>query len=387
MPSMTGGEAVLQSLGRHQIDTIFGIAGNQLGAFYDAWIDHPEIREVGVRHEQGAAYMALGYAWSTGRPGVCATIGGPGALNTACAMATAASANIPVLLMSGQVISSQLGEDKRAPHQLYGQTEIFRKLLKGVRVAHSVTEIPDAVSEAFYVMSDGVPGPFELELPRDVLGAKADIRIPEPITPTPPQPSDRAVLESIAEEIAKASRPAILAGFGAVLSGASKEVRALAEMLKAPVYTSFKSKGIIAEDDPHCMGATGEMGGITSPFDPDADLILALGTRINVWSKGPRALPKGKRVIQIDVDRSAFGAVYPVAVPVLGDLRQTLIDLLPLLKARRLACTDRDWQALRQERIETMRQAAPESVPLLERLRDVLPRNTIVTADVTGLAG
>ncbi|MBI2908985.1 MAG: thiamine pyrophosphate-binding protein [Chloroflexi bacterium] len=387
MPIMTGGEALLQSLKRNRVDTVFSLVGNQLATFYDAWIEHPEIREIGVRHELGGGYMALGYAWASGKPGVCVTVGGPGALHAAGAMGTAAAGNLPVLLISGQVSTSLLGKDRRVPHQFDAQAEVFARITKGARVVRDPAAISYAVNEAFYVMTSGVPGPYELEFPVDVLDAKADIQILDPLAPPPPSAADREVLEKAAEEIARASHPAILVGFGAILAGASDQVRTLAELLRAPVYTSFKAKGVIPEDHPQCMGATSDSGGITSPIAPETDLVLALGTRMVVWTKGPRALPKGKRVIQFDLDPRRFGVAYPVEISVVGDLRQSLSELLPLLRTRKLPGMDRDWPAMKQERLGAMRRAAPQSVPLLESLRQVLPRNTIVGADVTSLGG
>lgn len=387
MTAITGGEALLLSLKRHGVDTVFGLVGHQLGAFYNSWLDHPEVREIGVRHEQAAAYMALGYAWVTGRPGVCATVSGPGALNTATALGTAAAGSIPLLLVSGQVSSDALSRGKTLVHQLDSQSDIFRRLLKGSHVVRYVEEIPAAVGEAFHVMTSGRPGPYELEFPMDILAAKAEVQFSGPLAPLRIE-ADQAVVERAAREIAQAHCPVILAGGGVALSSASEELRGLAELLHAPVYTSFKGKGVLPDDHPQCMGASGDAGGATTPIDPQADLVLALGTRMNSWTRGPRTLPPGKRVIQIDIDPAHIGSTYPVALPVVGDLRRTLGQLLGRLRGMSLVPRPQhDWAALRQQRLEVMRQAAPEVVGLLERLRRVLPRNAIVAADVTVLGG
>ncbi|MEK7681689.1 MAG: thiamine pyrophosphate-binding protein [Chloroflexota bacterium] len=387
MATITGGEALLRALKRNSVDTIFGLVGQQMAAFYNAWNDHPDVREVGVRHEQAAAYMAMGYAAVAARPGVCLTVSGPGALNTAAAMGTAAAGSIPVLLISGQVASSAVGKGMMFPHQLDAQSTVFRLLLKGSRVVQRVEEIPEAVNEAFRVMLTGRPGPYELEIPMDVLAATGEPHLLAPPSIPTVEPDD-ALLRRVARELAQARRPIILAGGGIAAANASAELRTLVELLHAPVYTSFRGKGALPDDHPQSMGASGDAGGATSPLDPEADLVLALGTRMCAWRSGPRALPQNRQVIQVDIDAGQIGRVYPVATPVVGDLRRTLTRLVALLRELPHAERPRrDWAAMKRERQDAMSGASPEIVALMDGLRRVLPRDTMVAADVTVLGG
>src|ERR1700733_10201300 len=239
---MTGGGALVEMLTRHGVDTLFALPGVQNDALFVALYDAGDgIRVIHTRHEQAAAYMALGYARASGRPGAYAVVPGPGLLNTTAALATAYATNAPVLCISGQIPSDLIGRGFGLLHEIPDQLAILRGLTKyAARISHP-SETGRMVNEAFRQLADGRPRPVALEIPLDVLARDYAVDLPQPEpAPTAPEP-DPDLVAAAARALSAAKAPLIFIGSGAAEAGA--EILALAERLQAPVLTSIFGQG------------------------------------------------------------------------------------------------------------------------------------------------
>ncbi|HZU88388.1 MAG TPA: thiamine pyrophosphate-binding protein, partial [Stellaceae bacterium] len=246
MARMTGGGALVEMLRRHGVDTIFALPGVQNDALFVAFYDAGDsLRVVHTRHEQGAAYMAFGYARASGKVGTYAVVPGPGLLNTTAALATAYATNTPVLCISGQIPSELIGRGFGLLHEIPDQLAILRGLTKwAARIDHP-SETGKRVNEAFRQLRDARPRPVGLEMPPDVMALETEVALPAAEPPPSPTPPDPDLIERAAELLAAAKRPLIFVGSGAVDAGA--EVLAIAETLEAPVVSFVGGKGIVSD--------------------------------------------------------------------------------------------------------------------------------------------
>ncbi|MEC7515290.1 MAG: thiamine pyrophosphate-binding protein, partial [Pseudomonadota bacterium] len=243
---LTGGEAVLRSVLRHSVDTIFGLPGVQTYPLFDALARHGNaIRTLGVRHEQTAAYMAMGYAKVTGRPGVYSVVPGPGVLNTGAALITGMAVNAPMLLLTGQVPAPFLGRGRGHLHELPDQAGTLASFIKWAGRVPRAAEAPAVVDEAFARMLGGRPGPVSVEMCWDTMAQSESVALPPVAAAAPPPPPDPAALDAAVDVIRAAQRPMIMVGNGA--QHASAEVLALAEALGAPVTAFRGGRGVVDE--------------------------------------------------------------------------------------------------------------------------------------------
>ncbi len=242
MARMTGGEAIVDGLLRHGIDTVFGLPGVQVYGLFDALARNANrIRLVNARHEQSTAYMALGYACASGRPGAYAVVPGPGVLNTTAALATAWGLNAPVLCLTGQVPSMMIGRGRGQLHELPDQLATLRSLLKYAERIEHTSQAPYLMARAFQEMRSGRPGPVALEMPWDQFGAAAEVMGHDPLPLVPLPVPDPERIAAVARMIDAAKAPMIWVGGGALHAGA--EVKALAEKIGAPVVCSAAGGG------------------------------------------------------------------------------------------------------------------------------------------------
>ena len=235
MPVMSGAQALVRSLARHGVEVVFGLPGVQIMDVFDALYDEPGIRMVLTRHEQATTYMADGYARTTGKPGVALVVPGPGALNATAGLGTAYATSSPVLLVSGQIESYNLGQNRGALHEIGEQLDVFKHLTKWCGRSDKVNEIPGMVRNAFREMSSGRPRPVEIEIPWDVLPMTDQIELPEPEGPGKQQP-EPALIREAAQLLAGASRPLIWAGGGTRDAAVSSELMDLAGGPELPGY-------------------------------------------------------------------------------------------------------------------------------------------------------
>ncbi|MBI2873331.1 MAG: thiamine pyrophosphate-binding protein [Chloroflexi bacterium] len=386
MPRMTGGQAAVHALRREGVEVVFALPGVQIMQLFDAFHGQRDIRLVTVRHEQATTHMADGYARVSGKPGVALVVPGPGVLNAATGLGTAYASSSPVLLLAGQVESHAIGSDTGALHEVNDQLDVVRPLTKWCRRVLRVADIPAAIHEAFRQMNTGRPRPTEVEIPPDVLAATGDVDFPEPAPETPRAPDPGAV-ERAAALLRQARRPLIWAGGGAVISGCSEELAALADVLGAPVATTPEGKGAIPEDHPHSLGTNYYGHGAAALAMPSADVVLAVGTRLTGIMRGTTALRPPHQLIHIDVDGTVPGKVYPAEVAVHSDARLALQALLDALgpKMGKPRWHLEEVEKMRQEARRWVQEQAPLQLEVINTIQRELPQDAVLVSGVTNV--
>ena len=386
MPVMSGAQALVRSLARHGVEVVFGLPGVQIMDVFDALYDEPGIRMVLTRHEQATTYMADGYARTTGKPGVALVVPGPGALNATAGLGTAYATSSPVLLVSGQIESYNLGRNRGALHEIGEQLDVFKHLTKWCGRSETVNEIPEMVRNAFREMSTGRPRPVEIEIPWDVLPMTDDADLPEPEGPGKQQP-DPALIREAAQLLAGASRPLIWAGGGTRDAAVSSELLELAEALNAPVITTPEGKGAIPENSPLSLGSFYYAHGPGHIALPEADVILAVGSRMMFTPNVPWGIQPHQKVVQIDADTEELGRNIPAAVGIAADAGLGVQALLAELGGRTRASqwTGAEIAAIRQQADREIREMAPLQVEIIETIRHELDDDAIMVAGTTDI--
>ena len=380
---MTGGEAVVRSLAAHGVDTVFGIPGTHNLGIYDALRKMGSIRHILARHEQGAAFMADGYARASGRAGVCLSTTGPAALNTLASLGTAYSDSSPVLCIASQIPAEGIGLGKGYLHECEDQLGSFAPVTKWRARADSAAEIPGVMREAFARMLTGRPRPVAVEIPCDILDEDDDLTIPAPVAAEREAPETEQVKRA-AELLRAARRPVIWAGGGVIGSGAGSELQQLAERLQAPVFTTVLGKGTVADDHPLAAGAT-ILHQAAQAFVAECDVMLAVGTRFTEEETDRWGLRLPDTLIHVEIDAEEIDRNYPATVGVLGDARAALQLINGQLQDVRRGDDGRaaGVAALRQTVWRFCQDRAPEGVELVQTLRKALPRETIIVSDLT----
>jgi len=297
---VTGGKALVQSLKAAGVDTVFGIISVHMLTIYDALRDEPGIRLIVPRHEQGAAFMADGYARTTGRTGVYFTSTGPGAFNSACAVHEAWVASSPTLQITGNIETRYLDKGKGFLHEANNQLGVFRELGAQANRISKIEEITYAVREAFTRLQDQRPHPEMIEIPIDIQYASADVEIVSPGPPNRPAPDPKAIAKA-AEVLRNARQPVIWAGGGVNRSGANSSLRRVAETLGAPVVMTTAGRGAIPDDHPLAIGAwTGDRD--VKNFLAECDVLIAVGSRMAGQMTGNWTIKLPDTIVQIDID-------------------------------------------------------------------------------------
>jgi acetolactate synthase-1/2/3 large subunit len=332
---LKGAEIIFECLLREGVDLIFGYPGGAILPFYDALSKYPQIHHVLVRHEQSGAHMADGYARATGKVGVVIATSGPGATNLTTGIATAQMDSSPIVCITGQVAKPLIGTDAFQETDVTGVT---LPVTKHNYLVYDVEELAYTLREAFYIARTGRPGPVLVDIPKDVQNAVTEFEYPEDEIELPgyhlPQGATQAELEAALRLIEEAERPVILAGHGVVMSGASREVLEFAERTQTPYALTLLGKGGLPENHPLSLGMMGMHGtGYANLAIQNADLLLAFGMRFddrvtgNLKTYAPYA-----RKIHIEVDPSEIHKNVRVDVPIVGDLRTVLTQMLPSVK-------------------------------------------------------
>jgi acetolactate synthase-1/2/3 large subunit len=384
---MTGGEAVVQTLVSEGVTAVFGLPGTHALALFDALHDAPDIRRITTRHEQGAAYMADGYARASGNIGVCLFSTGPGAVNSLSAMGTAFGDSSPVLNISSQIPSEGIERGRGYFHDVGDQLGMFSSVTGWRTRAGSPTEIPWLVHEAMNEMRNGRPRPAALEVPKDVLDATADVTVPLNTDPTPLVP-DSGQIEAAAQALRKARRPAIWAGGGAITGVASKALVELAETLQAPVFTTVTGKGAIPERHPLSVVVPPAHDRPTHQYLADCDLLLVIGSHMGQLDTNEWTVRMPGTIVQIDVDPAEIGRNYPVEVAVVGDAGTSVRALVQAVGGARGERTSRTGEVaeLKSKFREKMRDRSTEAVELIDQVQSAVGRDGIVVGDVTTAA-
>ena len=326
---LTGGQMVCESLIREGVDVIFGLPGGAILPLYQTLPEYPQLRHILVRHEQGAAHAADGYARVTGRPGVAWATSGPGATNLITGIATAQMDSVPMVIITGQVARAAIGSDA---FQETDTTGITLPITKHNYLIMDPAEIPRAIHEAFYIANSGRPGPVLVDIPKDVLQEEGEFEYPDKIDLPGYKPTlegHGSQIKKAAKLIAQSQRPVILAGHGIIFSEAFDELRELAEKAQIPVITTLLGISSFPDDHLLCVGMPGMHGmAYASLAIEEADLLIALGMRFDDRITGKAsAFALGSRKIHVDIDPSEIGKNIPVDVPIVGDLKRVLTKL------------------------------------------------------------
>jgi acetolactate synthase I/II/III large subunit len=373
-PTATGAERLVRCLEQHGVEHIFGLSGGAAMPIFDALVDS-KIKLILTRHEQGASHMADGYARSTGRPGVVLVTSGPGATNTVTGLLTALMDSVPMIVLTGQTPTANLGKDA---FQEADVTGITYPVVKHSYLVTNANDIPRVVSEAFYLATSGRPGPVLIDLPKDITSGPCTA--PEPGPPSipgylVPARAGEDVLDQAAALIAKSKRPVLYVGHGAVISGAGAAVAALSEKLQAPLVNTLLGKGAVDETSPLHLGMLGMHGtAYANKAVMDCDLIMAIGARWDDRITGKVSeFCTGATRIHIDIDPAEFDKTVTSHAQLLGDARLVVEDLLPRVQQLDSA----DWLA----QCNAWRAEFPLKYPRDERLRaqHVLDRLNAVT--------
>jgi acetolactate synthase I/II/III large subunit len=355
---ITGAQALVRSLEQQGVDVVFGLPGGAILPAYDP-LRSSSLRHILVRHEQGAGHAASGYAWATGRTGVCMATSGPGATNLVTALADAYMDSVPMVAITGQVNSAMIGSDAFQEADITG---ITLPVTKHNELVTSAERIPAAIAEAFHIASTGRPGPVLVDVPKDIMQNTMTwgpatwppaMELPGYRLPAGP---DLARIREAAALLRRARRPVLYVGGGVIKAGAHAELLALAELAQAPVTTTLMARGAFPDTHPLALGMPGMHGCYTAVAAlQEADLLVALGARFDDRVTGRLAdfAPRAK-VVHADIDPAEIGKNRAPDVPIAGDVRATLAGLTKSLSAviaeegpadtgGWLACVD-DWK-------------------------------------------
>jgi acetolactate synthase-1/2/3 large subunit len=333
---LTGAEILWECLIREGVDLVFGYPGGAILPAYDAMTKYPQVHHVLVRHEQGAAHMADGYARATGKVGVAVATSGPGATNLVTGIATAMLDSTPMVCITGQVPTGVIGSDA------FQETDITGITLPITKHNYLVTDVEDVVHtirEAFYLARSGRPGPVLVDIPKDVQIATTEFDYPDDPVSVPGQQlvseARQDELDLMLEMISKSHRPLILAGHGVTLSGAERELLKFAEKAQVPVALTLLGKGSMPEAHPLCLGMMGMHGEAhVNLAIQEADLLFAFGMRFDDRVTGDLATyAKNSRKIHVDIDASEINKNVRVDLGITVDLKQVLNQVLPRLKS------------------------------------------------------
>lgn len=344
--TITGAQSLVKSLEAAGVENIFGIPGGAILPAYDPLMDST-IRHILVRHEQGAGHAAQGYAAATGRVGVCMATSGPGATNLVTPIADAHMDSVPMVAVTGQVGADLIGTDAFQEADIRG---ITMPITKHNFLVTDPADIPQKIAEAFHIASTGRPGPVLVDVTKSALQAQTSFRWPTELQ----LPGYRPVTKPHAKQIREAVRlmlasrkPVLYVGGGTIRSGASAELRRLAELTGIPVVTTLMARGAFPDSHPQHLGMPGMHGTVAAVAGlQKSDLIISLGARFDdrvtgqLSSFAPNAL-----VIHADIDPAEIGKNRRADVPIVGDIREVLIDLIAVLEQERAAGKEADYEA------------------------------------------
>ncbi len=384
---LTGAEIVCESLLKEGVDVIFGLPGGAVLPFYGALSGYPQLRHILVRHEQAAAMAADGYARATGKVGVCTATSGPGATNLVTGIAGAMMDSVPMVAITGQVPRPAIGRDAFQETDITG---ITLPITKHNLLIMEVDEIAPAVKEAFYIARTGRPGPVLLDIPKDVLaGERRPFLWPDSVNMQgyePPGEADEIQLSQAIALINEAERPVILAGHGVLISHAYTELKELAEKAQIPVITTLLGISSFPTDHFLHTGMPGMHGMAYASLAIDkADLLISLGMRFDDRVTGRLSdFAPNARVVHVDVDPSEFHKNVKATVPVLGNVKQVLGQMLPRVERRNHVEWLQYIDTLRAEHPSLHIRQTDELLPqyVLQQLSDVTEGNAIIVTGV-----
>jgi len=379
--NQTGGQAAIALLERYGVDTVFGIPGVHTLELYRGLADS-KIRHIAVRHEQGAGFMADGYARASGKPGVCVLISGPGMTNAATPIGQAYSDSVPILVLSSVNATNDLGKGRGRLHEITSQQAAMAPLTAFSRTVRKPQEMPAAYADAYRIFEAGRPRPVHIELPLDLLAAPGPSLPERAAIATPPAPAPGLIAEAAAV-IARARRPVILAGGGIVDHG--DLVKALAEKVGAAIIPTVAAKGAVPDSHPLCVGSTLSLPP-TQGLLRSADVVIAVGTELAETDSWIDRLPIAGKLIRIDIDPATLTRDYPPEVAILSDGATALAALLASLGGSHSQIEGSELARIRDGILPSLPPLQRKHARVLDALRAALPDDGIVASDMTQIA-
>lgn len=389
---LTGAEILIESLKKEGVKHIFGYPGGVVLNIFDVLYDQKDLELILTRHEQGAAHAADGYARATGKAGVVLVTSGPGATNIVTGIATAYMDSIPMVVITGQVPTMLIGNDAFQEADIVG---ITRPCSKYNFLVKDVADLAKTIKEAFFIATTGRPGPVLIDIPKDVTVAKAEFKYPDKVDIRSYRPKVKGHMYQIkqaAEAIGKAKRPVIVAGGGVISSGASGELKELAETAKLPVTLTMMGLGSFPGDHKLCLGMLGMHGTYFANMAVhESDLLIAIGMRFDDRVTGRvEGFAPGAKIIHIDIDPTSIRKNVRVDIPIVGDVRDVLKDLNKVIKGQELstvatvrkAWLDRiqDWKAEHPMDYDQDDVIKPQFV--VEKIYEITKGDAIITTEV-----
>jgi acetolactate synthase-1/2/3 large subunit len=388
---LLGAEMIVAALGAEAVQYIWGYPGGAALPIYDALIRQDQVKHILVRHEQGALHAADGFARATGQVGVALVTSGPGVTNAVTGIATAHFDSIPLVVIAANVPTSVIGEDAFQECDAVG---ITRPITKHNFIVREVSQLPDILKKAFYLAKSGRPGPVLVDVPKDVLLNRAPFVYPQSVqirSYSPPKHGHDGQIQKAADALARAKRPYIYVGGGVVLADAAESLKELVDLLGFPITTTLMGLGAFPGTDQHCLGMPGMHGTFEANMAMHScDVLLALGTRFDdrVIGNPNDFSSKNRTIIHIDIDSSSISKRVKVDIPIVGDLRNVISQLISKLKP---ISTRQDlsvwWSEINAWRAREClaydnvgEKLRPQFV--LERLRQLVDDDTIICSDV-----
>lgn len=374
---MSTGEATVEALLAHGIATVYALPGVHNDHLFDAFARASDrLRVVHARHEQGAAYMALGAALATGKAQAYSVVPGPGLLNSGAALLTAYGMNAPVLALIGQIPAGAIGHDQGHLHEIRDQAGIVARLVDHSAIINTPAEAPAKVAKAIRAMATGRPGPAALECAIDVWGKRGPVGPIAPPAPPRPPTFDHDALRKAAKLLGKSKRVLIVAGGGA--QGASREVTLLSDMLQAPVLSYRRGRGVLDDRDPFSVNLP-----IGRDLWGEADAVLAVGTRLlnpmTQWG-----MDRDIRIVRVDADKDEPARLHKPAVALIGDAAPVLMHLIDQLgRSNERRASRRDEMLARQAKMRTRLNKLAPQLAFLDAIRTELPEDGIYVDEVT----
>jgi acetolactate synthase I/II/III large subunit len=400
MTLLTGGQIIYEYLKKENVPYIVGIPGHGCLPLVDAFVGQDDVKPIMVKHEQSAAHVADGYYRASGKPLAAFTSVGPGACNTIVGVATAYVDSSAMIVLTGSVQTYMMGRGIIQEIERRHWSDFWQVIDPVVKRSWQITrvdQLPRVLPQAFKLATTGRPGPVHIDLPSDVQAEAIDVEVPEPALYRAKgrQRGDSAEVEKAAKLLIGSKRPAIIAGGGTVISGASGELMELAEFLGAPVCTTFRgiSKGVFPEDHPLYGFYPGHGSPIGNSISTKADVLLVVGSRLrdettSSFKPGVSLNIPPTKVIHIDIDGTEIGKNVPIAVGIVGDAKATLRDLIDEIKSRskkrnyKTSPYYKEIQQLRKswedELVEIRKDDPMCMARILKEVRDFLRRDAIV---------
>ena len=403
MEKYTGGEIVVKYLEKENVEYVFGIAGHGCMGILDAF-HGSSLKYIRVHHEMVGAAAAAGYFKATHKPGILVVTVGPGMVTAIPGLAHAATDNSAVIAIAGDIPMRDWGRGASEELDIKAggdQWTLYRPFAKRIYLVPTPERLPQILANAFNVALTGRPGPVLIDIPLDVQSERVSVDIPDPKKhrPMAKPGGEKRIIEVAVEVLAKADRPVIVAGGGALISGASPEIMKLAELIGAPIVATSAGEGIIAADHPLYAGHCGRDGTpLSNDCTREADVILAVGTRFEeyesaAWKNGVTFKIPPTKLVQIDIDPMEIGKNYPVEVGIVGDAKTVLADIVRLISVKvsheryKESPRLKKMQKLKEEFLRSLEsELKSDTVPInpyrvIKELKEAFPENGVLVVD------